>query len=82
MHFRVLLFAKVKEVLGTPCVEVVVAEVGCTVGALRHALVAQFPITEHMLPACLIAVNEEYVTDDTLLKETDEIAVIPPVSGG
>lgn len=29
-----------------------------------------------------IAVNEEYATDDFLLKETDVVAVIPPVSGG
>lgn len=29
-----------------------------------------------------IAVNEEYATDDFLLKETDVVAIIPPVSGG
>jgi molybdopterin synthase catalytic subunit len=30
----------------------------------------------------LFAVNQEYATPDTLLKENDELAVFPPVSGG
>ena len=29
-----------------------------------------------------IAVNEEYATDDIELKESDVVAIIPPVSGG
>ena len=29
-----------------------------------------------------IAVNEEYADDETILKERDVVAVIPPVSGG
>lgn len=29
-----------------------------------------------------IAVNEEYATDDFVLKENDVVAIIPPVSGG
>tara|TARA_B110001454_G_C12709586_1_gene430160 strand:- start:1690 stop:1932 length:243 start_codon:yes stop_codon:yes gene_type:complete len=29
-----------------------------------------------------IAVNEEYATDELVLKENDTVAIIPPVSGG
>lgn len=29
-----------------------------------------------------IAVNENYATNETLLKENDVVALIPPVSGG
>ena len=29
-----------------------------------------------------IAVNEEYATDETIIKKGDVVAVIPPVSGG
>ncbi len=29
-----------------------------------------------------IAVNENYATNETLLKENDVVAIIPPVSGG
>jgi molybdopterin converting factor small subunit len=29
-----------------------------------------------------IAVNQNYAADDAALKETDEIVLIPPVSGG
>ncbi|MFT4533375.1 MAG: molybdopterin converting factor subunit 1 [Saprospiraceae bacterium] len=30
----------------------------------------------------LVAVNQEYAEDELLIKESDEIAIIPPVSGG
>jgi len=30
----------------------------------------------------MIAVNDEYAEDSWILKETDEVAIIPPVSGG
>lgn len=30
----------------------------------------------------MIAVNQEYADDDQLIQNTDEIAIIPPVSGG
>ena len=32
--------------------------------------------------AIRIAVNQEYVSNDHLLREGDDVAVIPPVSGG
>ena len=34
------------------------------------------------LNSLMVAVNSEYAGADTLLKEADEIALIPPVSGG
>ncbi|MGD8592332.1 MAG: MoaD/ThiS family protein, partial [Gammaproteobacteria bacterium] len=35
-----------------------------------------------MPPNTLIAVNMEYVTQDHLIKDGDEVAFFPPVSGG
>jgi molybdopterin synthase sulfur carrier subunit len=34
------------------------------------------------LASYMIAVNSEYASEDDRINENDEIAVIPPVSGG
>jgi molybdopterin converting factor small subunit len=44
--------------------------------------VAQYPKLEAMLPAIVLALNEEYVTGTPTLREGDEVALIPPISGG
>lgn len=52
-----------------------------TVGELRQHLIHQYPALA-ALNSLLIAVNETYADDHVEMKETDEIALIPPVSGG
>ena len=52
-----------------------------TVGGLRNILREQNPGLGAM-PDYAVAVNCEYATDDRQLREDDEVAVIPPVSGG
>jgi molybdopterin synthase sulfur carrier subunit len=52
-----------------------------TVGALRAQLQQAFPA----IPAGLhyaIAVQQQYATDEVILHDGDEVALIPPVSGG
>ncbi len=49
---------------------------------LRAALTARFPKISAALPTVRFAVNQEFVVDDLALKDGDEVAVIPPVSGG
>ena len=51
------------------------------VGELRTYLVNRYPALEK-LSSLAIAVNSNYVGDDFLLSKNDEIALIPPVSGG
>jgi len=51
------------------------------VGELRTYLVNKYPALEK-LSSLAIAVNSNYVGDDFLLSKNDEIALIPPVSGG
>ncbi len=45
-------------------------------------LAEQFPALRDRLPHYRIAVNTEYANLDTVLREGDEVAIIPPVSGG
>ena len=51
--------------------------------ALIDALQAQYPQLETILPRCALAVNGEYTqTTETILSEGDEVALLPPMSGG
>ena len=52
-----------------------------TVAALKKQLVATYPEFSK-LNSLAVAVNSEYATDDVTLNGTEEIAIIPPVSGG
>ncbi|MDA0714492.1 MAG: MoaD/ThiS family protein [Bacteroidetes bacterium] len=52
-----------------------------TVADLRKALDTSFPELGR-LSVYMIAVNESYALDSDQVKEGDEIAIIPPVSGG
>ncbi len=55
---------------------------GGTVESLWNALVEEFPAIENMGGAVRFAVNREYVDRDHTLADGDEVAIIPPVSGG
>ncbi|MGB4849785.1 MAG: MoaD/ThiS family protein, partial [Saprospiraceae bacterium] len=52
-----------------------------TTSHLREVLESLYPDLK-TLSVYKIAVNEEYVSNEMMLKEGDEIAIIPPVSGG
>jgi len=47
-------------------------------------LLKDFPRLQEIIGNCLLAVNLQYVERDQsiILKENDEVAVIPPISGG
>ena len=49
---------------------------------VRVALVKQHPGLETVLRSAVLAVNQEYCVETTALRERDEVAVIPPISGG
>ena len=52
-----------------------------TVAALKKQLIDSYPEFS-TLTSLAVAVNSEYAEDDVPLKGTEEIAIIPPVSGG
>ncbi len=55
---------------------------GTTVAAIWHALVREFPALGGHRDSVGFAVNQEYVTGDYCPRDNDEVAFIPPVSGG
>lgn len=74
-------FALWREVLGRSEETREVPE-GTTVSALRDAITAEHPRLMALRDATLLMVNQEYVSPDAPLRDGDELAFIPPVSGG
>lgn len=74
-------FAAYREAVGASQIELPLAD-GADAAALWTALVRQYPALR-MLPAPGgYAINDEYVAGNRPLREADEVALIPPVSGG
>ena len=85
MNLRVLFFASLREATGAGALDVELAP-GATLSDLRRA-VAQRLGSERakaVAPdAARVALNREFVTDgDALLAAGDEVAFLPPVTGG
>ncbi len=79
---EVLLFGIAKDIVGKTLYELDdVTDNPKSVLELKQYMVAQFP-EFGKLSSLAIAVNSEYAADDVSLKQGDEIAIIPPVSGG
>lgn len=80
MIVRVKLFAGAAAQAGRPELEITLPE-HATVGDLRRQLGQVCPGL-NLWPTHRIAVNQAYVTDEFVLAGDEEIAFIPPVSGG
>ena len=77
----VKLFAKARDLAGCEVVELDWTD-GESVAELKQRLVGQFPKLAPLAARLLVAVNNNYATDGTMLNATDEVACFPPVSGG
>jgi len=81
VKIRVLFFGLAREVAGV-AEEQIDFQDGPEVGDLRRQYEARFPRLGEMSRSLLIAVNEEFRDRSWRLREGDEVAFIPPVSGG
>ena len=81
MHVRVRLFAVLADTVGAREVTLDLPQ-GATGEELFAALAAAHPDVARYRSALRLAVNREYVPWDHPLRPGDEIALIPPVSGG
>ena len=78
---RVRLFARFRDAAGADAV-VVPLPAPATVAALRRGLSERFPALAGLLARSALAVNGEFADEDTPVSPGDEVALIPPVSGG
>jgi molybdopterin converting factor subunit 1 len=77
---RILAFGIAKDIVGGKQIDLDLPDVE-TVGALRRHLDTLYPRLLQ-LSSYVIAVNDEYADENIRLDVKDEVAIIPPVSGG
>ena len=81
MEISLLAFASVADVLGERERRITLPD-GCTVAGLKETLEAAHTALQPMWEGLAIAVNGELGSDERQLREGDEVALLPPVSGG
>ncbi len=80
MDINILGFGIAREIFGSGQVSLPLGN-AATVADMRSALEKQYPRLGQ-LATYMVAVNNEYAANTRTLQPTDEIAIIPPVSGG
>ena len=80
MKITVLNFGITKEIIGTNELTFDLQD-GNSVANLRQYLYENYPNLKK-LRSLAIAVNQAYASENQLIQSSDEIALIPPVSGG
>ncbi len=81
MRVTVRLFARLRDIAGAADLDRELPD-RATARALWDGLVADFPEFEPYRPTVSVAVNEEYARMNATLADGDDIAFLPPVSGG
>ena len=81
MRLRLRFFAAAREAMGRTEMPLDGPE-GATVGDVLARLRAEAPAFARLPPGLMVSVNREYREADYRLGDGDEVAFIPPVSGG
>jgi molybdopterin converting factor subunit 1 len=81
MRITVRFFAIIRERAGVSSIELDLQH-GATVDDAAQRIAEQFPAIATMLPRIAWAVNQVYADRTAALHDGDELALIPPVSGG
>ncbi len=81
MNIKVLFFASCRDLIGTDERKMTLPD-GATVMDLISELASEQVRFTDMAPSLMVSVNQAYVERDSELQDGDEVAFIPPVSGG
>jgi len=81
MRVRVLFFGVLKDIVGTS-EELLEVAPGSTMGSLFGRYAERFETLRDKRPSILFARNREFTAADAVLANDDEVAFLPPVSGG
>jgi MoaE-MoaD fusion protein len=81
MRLRVLFFGMLKDVVGRPAEDLELPE-GADLGDVFEHYVASYPRLRELSSSIVTARNQEFADTATVLADGDEVAFLPPVSGG
>jgi molybdopterin converting factor subunit 1 len=77
----VLLFGQLKDIVGL-AEESLELEPGTKLSVLMAHYANKYPKFEGLSKSIACAINQEYAPGSTVLRECDEVGLLPPVSGG
>ena len=81
MQVRVLFFGVLKDLVGQTSEAIVLREDATLADVLTH-YETRVPALKTLLPSLALSVNQEYAGPEVRLHANDEVALLPPVSGG
>ena len=76
------LFAGLADRFGQPAISLDLEQAELSVSELKQALADAYPIHEPLINVSFLACNQAYATDSSIINVHDELALLPPVSGG
>ncbi|GIO14556.1 hypothetical protein J19TS2_41110 [Cohnella xylanilytica] len=80
--WRIALFAGLAERLGTRMLTIEFEESSLSVGEIKQRLMERYPEESELLSVSFMARNQAFAADDAAVSSEDELALLPPVSGG
>jgi molybdopterin converting factor subunit 1 len=81
MRVTVRVFARLRDIVGTPEMSREVAS-GATIHAVWQQLVGEYPGLAAYERSISTALNADYARMEHIVRDGDEVAFLPPVSGG
>ena len=81
LSVRVLFFGAARDVVGRGQLDISCPD-RCTTGELFQKVLFEYPALNRFGKSLLLAVNQQYADPKRELREGDELAIFPPVSGG
>ena len=80
-RIKVLFFATLRDRAGTKSFELEIPA-DTTVQALKGLVVDTYPGLKETMDTVVISINREFAFDESIVPESAEVAMFPPVSGG
>ena len=81
-ELTVKFFAYCREIVGKETIKLKLKDKTTTVGDIRMMIFQMYPSLSSLSKVFFVAVNHKLANDDTILNNHDEVAILPPVSGG
>ena len=78
---NVKLNAGLQALVGSKSVELTLRP-GATVSDLRDRIVEEYPVLEALINTLVVAIDEEMVPVEQVLRDGEKVELIPPIAGG